>query len=119
MAKNKYANGEFTEGLTDPEQSREHLEYLLDDSDSGEPSDNNISKYNKSWWQELIQELESILISGLISDDEVISAIVIFIEQYTTDDFRKNRNIDETDIAKADDIIKNVYRYIDYNREKV
>jgi len=52
MKNNKYVDGEFTEGLADPEKSREHLEYLLDDSEGS--LDETISKYNKSWWQELI-----------------------------------------------------------------
>ncbi len=110
MKNNKYVDGEFTEGLADPEKSREHLEYLLDDSEGS--LDETISKYNKSWWQELIKELESILITGLIKDDEMIFSIVVFIEQYTSDDFKKNKSIDEIDIAKANEIIIRVKTFI-------
>jgi len=42
----------------------------------------------------------------------MISSIVVFIEQYTSDDFKKNKSIDEIDIAKANEIIIRVKTFI-------
>ncbi len=113
MSKEKYLDGEFSEGLADPENSKAHLDYLLDNSDesSNETESNNV-KYGKDWWQELIRELESILITGLITDEKVISAVVIFIEQYTSDNFKRRESVADGDIVKADEMIKKVQYFL-------
>ena len=74
----------------------------------------NIGNYKcrKNWWQELIEELESLLLAKIFDGQQIEDEINKFIELYTANEFKKKERVERQDIDSANTIIAKVLKLL-------
>ena len=71
-------------------------------------------KCRKNWWQNFVEELESILISRSLND-EILAEIYSFMKYYTSEEFQKKKRISRKDIDSANEMMRKILSAIEEN----
>ncbi len=62
-------------------------------------------KCRKNWWQYLIEEIQSVILAEIFTDEKINAIIRDFIITYTSEEFKKKERITRDDINNANEII--------------